>query len=76
MSAWLEHVKATMKLHPGKHLKDVLKVAKSTYKKTSDVVKYAVKGKKARTQRKSRRHMKKSQKNKKRVVRKSRRSRK
>lgn len=48
MSNWLEHVKKTMKLHPGKPLKEVLKVAKATYKKAEGVVKYAVTGKKQR----------------------------
>lgn len=48
MSAWLDHVKNTMKLHPGKALKDVLKIAKGTYKKGESVVEYAVTGKKAR----------------------------
>ena len=47
MSAWLEHVKATMKKFPGKPLKEVLKHAKSTYKKGEAVVKYAVTGKKS-----------------------------
>lgn len=48
MSNWLKHVKETMKLHPGKPLKDVLKLAKGTYKKAEGVVKYAVTGKKSR----------------------------
>ena len=34
-SAWLDHVKATLRLHPGKPLKAVLKIAKKTYKKAS-----------------------------------------
>lgn len=46
MSNWLNHVKKTMKLHPGKALKDVLKIASKTYKRSSRVVKYAVTGKK------------------------------
>ncbi len=33
-SAWLAHVKKTMKAHKGKSLKQVLKMAKKTYKKT------------------------------------------
>ena len=33
MSEWLKHVKATMKKNAGKPLKEVLKIAKSTYKK-------------------------------------------
>jgi hypothetical protein len=47
MSAWLEHVKKTMKLHPGKPLKDVLKAAKATYEKAEGVAEYAVTGKKS-----------------------------
>ena len=48
MSAWLDHVKATLKANPGTALKDVLKLASKTYKKTKGVVKYAVTGKKSR----------------------------
>ena len=33
-SAWLKHVKKTMKANKGKSLKAVLKIAKKTYKKT------------------------------------------
>ncbi len=32
-SMWMSHVKKTMKAHKGMKLKDVLKVAKKTYKK-------------------------------------------
>ena len=32
-NAWLVHVKNTMKLHPGLKLKEVLKLAKKSYKK-------------------------------------------
>lgn len=32
--AWMAHVKKTMKAHKGMKLKDVLKVAKKTYKKS------------------------------------------
>ena len=35
---WLAHVKATMKKHPGKEFKEVLKLAKNTYKKVQSVV--------------------------------------
>jgi len=42
MSNWLAHVKKTMKLNPGKALKDVLKMAKSTYTKGSAAVGKAV----------------------------------
>jgi len=51
MSAWLKHVKKTMKMHPGKKLKDVLKLAAKTYKKTESTVEYAVTGKHKRTRR-------------------------
>jgi hypothetical protein len=34
-SAWLTHVKKTMKAHKGMKLKAVLKIAKKTYKKSS-----------------------------------------
>ncbi len=34
-SAWLAHVKKTMKAHKGKPLSAVLKMAKKTYKKTA-----------------------------------------
>ena len=33
-NSWLAHVKATMKLHPGKSFKQVLKIAKKTYKRS------------------------------------------
>jgi hypothetical protein len=42
MSNWLAHVKKTMKSNPGKALKDVLKMAKSTYTKGSAAVGKAV----------------------------------
>ena len=42
MSNWLAHVKSTMKANPGKALKDVLKMAKSTYKKSANAVGKAV----------------------------------
>lgn len=34
-SAWMAHVKKTMKAHKGKSLKAVLKIAGKTYKKTA-----------------------------------------
>ena len=34
-SAWLDHVKNTMKSHPGLRLKEVLKIAAKSYKKGS-----------------------------------------
>ena len=33
-SAWMTHVKKTMRAHKGKSLSQVLKMAKKTYKKT------------------------------------------
>lgn len=33
MNRWLAHVKSEMKKHKGKSLKEVLKIAKKTYKK-------------------------------------------
>ncbi len=42
MSNWLKHVKSTMKANPGKALKDILKMAKSTYKKGTAVIGKAV----------------------------------
>jgi hypothetical protein len=32
-TAWMAHVKATMRAHPGKKLKEVLKIAGKSYKK-------------------------------------------
>lgn len=49
MSAWLDHVKKTMKMNPTKSFKEVLMMAKKTYKKGVSTVKYAVTGKKAKT---------------------------
>jgi len=34
-TAWMTHVKATMRAHKGLKLKQVLKLAKKTYKKTA-----------------------------------------
>lgn len=39
-SKWLKHVKKTMKAHKGKTLKQVLKMAKKTYRGGSDVAPY------------------------------------
>lgn len=33
MNKWLSHVKKEMKKHPDKKLKDILKIAKKSYKK-------------------------------------------
>lgn len=44
MSAWLEHVKKTMKANPDKSLKDVLKMAKKTYKKVASSASKLVSG--------------------------------
>lgn len=39
MSEWMKHVKATMRANPGTPLRDVLKIAKGTYKKGVGTVK-------------------------------------
>lgn len=54
MTAWLKHVKATMKANVGMPFKEVLKLAGKTYKKGESVVKYAVTGKKTRKHRRRR----------------------
>ena len=51
--SWLEHVKNTMKEYPEKSFKEVLMLAKKTWKKVSSTAKYAVTGKKSRKARKS-----------------------
>jgi len=63
-NAWLIHVKATMKKHPGKSFKLVLKEAKKTYKKSgsSCTKKCATKCKKSRKARKTRKTRKRSSK--------------
>ena len=43
MSTRLEHVKETMKLHPELRLKEILKKAKKTYKKTVGKLKPIIK---------------------------------
>ena len=48
-NAWLAHVKVTMKKHPGKAFKQVLKEAKKTYKKGGNTGKKVVKGGKKKT---------------------------
>ena len=55
MSAWLDHVKRTMKLNPTKSFKEVLKLAKKTYKKGASTVEYAITGKKSTRKNKSKR---------------------
>ncbi len=50
-NAWLVHVKSTMKSHKGMKFKDVLKLAKKTYKKSGTkkmAKKTAKKGKKGK----------------------------
>lgn len=39
MSAWMNHVKAVKRAHPNKSLKEVLKMASKTYKKSGLSVK-------------------------------------
>ena len=63
-SAWLDHVKAEMKAHPGLKLKEVLKIAKKSYKKSDNKVAEKKSTRKARKPRKSRKS-KKSKKGKK-----------
>ena len=36
---WIKHVESTIKLHPGKKLREVLKLAKKTYRKSPTVSK-------------------------------------
>ena len=55
-NAWLVHVKNTMKLHPGLKLKEILKLAKKSYKKGTTVASGTKKHKKHR--RKHRKHRK------------------
>ena len=45
-NSWLAHVKATMKLHPGKSFKQVLKIAKKTYKRSQSSSQSGGKGRK------------------------------
>ena len=48
-NAWLAHVKSTMKAHKGMKFKDVLKLAKKTYKKSGTAAKKTTKkGKKGK----------------------------
>ena len=56
-SAWLDHVKATLRANAGKPLKEVLQIAKKTYKKAESVVE----GKKVH-KKSQKKHAKKSQK--------------
>jgi hypothetical protein len=48
MNAWLKHVMDIKKANPDKAFKDVLKLAKKSYKTGVSTVKYAVTGKKSR----------------------------
>lgn len=65
-NAWLAHVKATMKQHKGMKFKEVLKMAKKTYKKTpkSAATPTASKSKKRRRSRKRKSKSKKKSKRK------------
>ena len=71
---WLEHVKNTMKEYPEKSFKEILMLAKKTWKKVSSTAKYAVTGKKSRKARKS--HKKSGKKAHKKAGKKSRKARK
>ena len=65
-NAWLAHVKSTMKAHKGMKFKDVLKLAKKTYKKSGTAAKKTTKkGKKGKKGKKT--TGKKSKKGKKRM---------
>jgi hypothetical protein len=55
-SKWLAHVKKTMKAHKGKSLKQVLKMAKKTYKGGALSPLPLDGGKRRKTRRGSRRH--------------------
>jgi hypothetical protein len=63
-SKWLAHVKKTMKAHKGKSLKQVLKMAKKTYKGGADLSPQSVSqetgpiagGRRRKTRRGTRRH--------------------
>ena len=54
-SAWMSHVKKTMKAHKGKSLKQVLKMAKKTYKGGAALSPASVGGKRRKTRRGTRR---------------------
>ena len=60
-SAWLDHVKATLRQNAGKPLKEVLQIAKKTYKKAESVVEGKKVHKKSHKKR-TRKHAKKSHK--------------
>ncbi len=64
-SAWLDHVKATLRANAGKPLKEVLQIAKKTYKKAESVVegkKVHKKSQKKHAKKSQKKHAKKSQK--------------
>ena len=61
----IEHVESTIKLHPGKKLRDVLKIAKKTYLKSPHVSTRHKKTRRRRHKRSTRRY-KKNKKHKKR----------
>ena len=55
-NAWMTHVKQTMRKHPGKKLKDVLKLAAKTYKKSPKVGKKKGRTHRRRTHSRRRKH--------------------
>jgi hypothetical protein len=59
-SAWLDHVKSEMKAHPGLKLKEVLKIAAKSYKKSGSPA--SSDSKKTRKHKKHRKSHKKSHK--------------
>ena len=75
VNAWLVHVKSTMKLHPGLKLKEVLKLAKKSYKKGTVAVASGTKKVRRKLRRKSRRKSHKKRHTKKRKTKKHRRRR-
>ena len=59
MNRWLAHVKQVQKVNPSKRLKDILKMAGKTYKKTKAIViKPTKKSRKSRKSRKTRKSRK------------------
>ena len=54
----IEHVESTIKLHPGKKLRDVLKIAKKTYLKSPRVSTRQKKTRRRRHKRSTRRYKK------------------
>ena len=76
MTAWMDHVKRTMALHPGKPLRKVLKLASNTYDKGKSVVRRGLALRKTRRRtHKRRKHKKRKHKRKHKTKKRSRRRR-